>query len=367
MRVPAVVVGHVRLAVLAAVGVIPDHVHKGDAHLHQPAGQQAGLARAMAAIGIAQPRWFLVQVKGITDFPGGQQGHRLGIKLLVFLDRVALEQVPPGRIEQAFEVGPACHAAVAQAGAGCQARDRQLSLGHIANDQWVVSLAQQAAVLAGGRLERNQRRSVDVDRIVKEPLGKGDPLQDRTERRHIGRAGSRVGTESLVITAGEGKVGGRSVVQVLVRHRADDRDAVGDAGDARHVLGEQGPRDAGRNRPEDAPDVVRGVRLGIPHVDMALSTAGIDHQHTSRCAKSGCPAVGGRCGREGAAKQHGGGAIVQPLAAVQQGGMPGLVHDVVGPAPQASASLTGEPPWEMWTGRSPRSGTVSDGSTPSRW
>ena len=68
VRVPAVDVGVVGLVVLAAVGVVPDDVDIGHAGFDQAAGQEQRLARAVAAVAVAERCRLGVEVESLREF-----------------------------------------------------------------------------------------------------------------------------------------------------------------------------------------------------------------------------------------------------------------------------------------------------------
>ncbi len=69
--------------------------------------------------------------------------------------------------------------------------------------------------------------------------------------------------------AGHADVHAAVVPAVAVRHRADEREAIGHAGQSRQQLAEPHAGDAGGDRPIRSADVVGSVRLGIEAVDVA--------------------------------------------------------------------------------------------------
>ena len=82
-----------------------------------------------------------------------------------------------------------------------------------------------------------------------------------------------------MIDAGQRQVGRGAVIEVFVRHAADDCQPIGNASNARHVLRELNARNCGADGLKRAAHVERSVGLGVPHIDLALTAVGEDQNY----------------------------------------------------------------------------------------
>src|SRR5262245_36283780 len=115
--------------------------------------------------------------------------------------------------------------------------------------------------------------------------------------------------------ARESEIARRPVVEVVVRHGPQHRDAVLQRRQPRHVLANAKARHARRDGTECAAHFRRGVRLWVPGVELALPAAGEHDQHRLRAAEAGeCRGRRGSTAGTGT-YQHGGNADAEPVAA----------------------------------------------------
>src|SRR5438874_465775 len=107
------------------------------------------------------------------------------------------------------------------------------------------------------------------------------------------------------------------MIDLSLRHGADDGKVVGAMSNARQVLAELNSRRAGGDGPEGAANLHRSIRLGVEGVDMARGTSQVDEQDRA------CPAhlCQGRCGATVKQRRE---------AEAQEAGVPHLEHLAAG-------------------------------------
>lgn len=105
-----------------------------------------------------------------------------------------------------------------------------------------------------------------------------------------------------MVLSREREVHGGPVVDIGMGHRPDQREAVGQGGEAWRVLAEKRSGDRGGNRPKLAPDFQRSFGFWVPHFELTLAAARKHHDDRANAADS----RNGNCFARGSWKQSGG-------------------------------------------------------------
>ena len=244
------------------------HGDEGGPGLDQAAGQQRLLAQAVATVGIAHLRGFLVQIEG----PLRAARHQHFIRLL---------RVHVGRrnlLVRAHAALPAVHL-LGQRAAVAQALNRQpfrqfQAAGQVLAAHRIVSIAHVA------RAPHVRHQRVRQRHVPGNARGIG-PAQLRGDRAH-GRIAAAI---APVVRAPRQRVAGlhgdRRVIARAAIDRADDRQLVHQARRQRQMLAHMHARHFGRNMAERTANLRRCGGLGVPHVDVA-GTARKPEQHHVR-------------------------------------------------------------------------------------
>ena len=265
--------------------------HERHPRLDEPAGEEGLLAEGVAPVGIADTVGLGADVEGGLGRGGGDEVVAAGVVLVDAADRIA-----GGRIVKAGKaVGERPEfAALGEArpfdGARCGeiADPEARRIGIVADDKWGVLGAEEVRAAGAGHAGQ---REVAGEAVRRRPLVPGDRAHAGVEadKRTAADRDPRRSAGHHVMVAG-------AVVALVVAHRTDDGELVGDLRQLRHMLGELDPRHARRDRRKLAADLGRGIGLGIEGLEVRWAAIHPDEDAVGRgtAGRIGCP----RCADE---------------------------------------------------------------------
>jgi hypothetical protein len=271
-----------------------DHRHAG---LGQAAGQQAGLADRVPAVGVADRGRFGREIEGPRHPRSGEQVERPVLIGVEGADgRGGVQR--PAMIVESFQEGPPRTQPRRRGGpVGGDGLDDDLVWRQVLVDhQRAVGRAQEPGRLAvQDRPVESGHGGSDLD-PTGEPVRRAELVQHAADGREVGggrwEIASRLGAGRMV-AAGHRRQRGLNVVGVGVSQRANHGDLVHEPGRPREQLAEA---HAGHARRDGAERTALGVRpdgFRVPGLLLRGPAVKVDHDHRAGAAEGGL----GRPGR----------------------------------------------------------------------
>ena len=167
-----------------------------------------------------------------------------------------------------------------------QRRHRAVIFCNIAERQRIVTLAEKSAELSRSNNQRDFSRSIQMNGRLWKCGVRSNSMQHGTVARHVFGRWQRISGATSVIAARHRKIECRPVVEIFMRHAAHDTQSISDARDLRHMFTESHACDGCLDRLEGSSNFFRSIRFRIPHIDLALATAGEYHDDGLRFSKA---------------------------------------------------------------------------------